>query len=116
MTRKEKIRFFGSLLLSAAFILFSALLLDALIAKVFWIPSKMTETFYGFALFSKMMASKAHLLIGIGTLSVGALGAFFASSLRQFERKAVRISMKTVFAADLAFIVLDVLSLVILLL
>lgn len=116
MTRKEKIRFLGALVLSAAFLLLSVFILDALFAKVFLMPSKMTEAFYGFALFSEMMASKALLLIGIGTLSVGALGAFFASSLRIAEGKSVRIPMKTVFAADLGLIVLDVLSLVILLL
>lgn len=116
MTRKEKIRFVAALALSVLFIIFSVLLLDAAFAEVFMMPSKMTETFYGFVLFAVVMASIALLIIGVGTLSVGALGAFLAFSFWRYEGKNVRITMKTFFAADIALIVLDGLSLVLLLL
>ena len=115
MTGKEKIRYATASVLSVLFIIFSVLLLDAAFAEIFMMPSKMTETFYGFILFAVFMATIALLLIGIGTLSVGALGAFFAFSFWNHPKKSVRSSMRSVCISDFCFITLDMLALLILL-
>ena len=115
MTTKEKIRFVIALLLSAMFGCFSVLLADAAVAEVFMMPSKMTETFYGFVLFAVMMAALALLLIGIGTVCVGALAAFFAFSFREHPKTWVRRLMKTVFAVDIGLLVMSLFAIVILL-
>ncbi len=116
MTKKEKVRFAAAIVLSATFVFFSILLLDAAFAEVFMMPSKMTETFYGFVLFAVVMAAIALLLIGIGTLSVGALGAFFAYSFWKYSAKTVRIMMRSVFVVDVCFLVMSLIAMVILVL
>ena len=115
MQTKEKIRFALALAFSCIFVFLSVLIIDAAIAEFFMMPSKMTETFYGFALFAVMMAALALLLIGIGTVCTGALGAFFAYSFWNFPKASVRRAMKTVLLADVALLVLDLLFLMLLL-
>lgn len=114
MTTKEKIRFVAACALSVLFGVFSVLLLDVAFAEIFMMPSKMTETFYGFVLFDVVMAAIAILLIGIGTVCVGALAAFFAFSFWKHEKKGVRYSMRGVFACDAFLIALDLLAILIL--
>ena len=116
MKTKEKLRFALAIVFSGIFGFFSVLIIDAAVAEFFMMPSKMTETFYGFALFAVMMAALALLLIGIGTVCTGALGAFMAFSLRKHASVAVRTTAKVIFVLDLIFIAIDVLSLMLLLL
>lgn len=115
MTGKEKISYAAASVLSVLFIIFSVLLLDAAFAEVFMMPSKMTETFYGFILFAVLMTALALLLIGVGTLSIGALAAFFAFSFWKHPKKSTQHSMRSIFISDLCFIALDTFALAVLL-
>ena len=116
MTAKEKIRFSATIVLSGIFAFLAVLLLDAVVAEIFMMPSKMTETFYGFVLFAWVMASIALFMIGVGTLSVGALGAFFAFSFWKYPKTWIRRGMKCIFILDVVFLGTSLFAILILLL
>ena len=115
MQAKEKIRFAATLACSLICAVCTFFIAEAAICEFMMMPSQTTVSFYGFLLLWSMMLEIVLLIFGIGTICAGALGAFFAQSFGKHPKTWLRRMMKAIFFADMALIVLNAFSLVILL-
>ena len=114
MAKHEKVRFILAVVLSIAFIISSVFVMDSAVDAIFSETSSQPTNIFGVILLgtSKLLM----LFFGIGILSMGAIATFFAHSFRKHETDKIRKPMKSIFVSNLAFCVLDVLSLAVLLL